>query len=186
MFLNLASVSFCHKMITLNVLKKCFIKSGHQTICGPPNFPIWSARKKNLSNFVKNNNCMQHFFQIVYYKIKCKNLFLSRTVLLCVLWFYFILYVLSIIMLYMHWWRNNKSFKNKNKNKKYILLQISVSWSAELFCQILWYANILFNILSFTSSKTWDMLKQWCYIGKFVTRHHFSFLLSLFSSKVTI
>jgi hypothetical protein len=50
------------------------------------------------------------------YKIKCKNLFLSWTVLLCVLWVYFILYVLSIIMLYMHWWRNNKSFlKTKNK-----------------------------------------------------------------------
>jgi uncharacterized membrane protein len=49
------------------------------------------------------------------YKIKCKNLFLSWTVLLCVLWVYFILYVLSIIMLYMHWWRNNKSFKKQKK-----------------------------------------------------------------------
>jgi hypothetical protein len=61
------------------------------------------------------------------YKIKCKNLFLSWTVLLCVLWVYFILYVLSIIMLYMHWWRNNKSFK-KQKQKVFKYYWVIVSF----------------------------------------------------------
>jgi hypothetical protein len=39
-------------------------------------------------------------------------------VLLAILLIHFILYVLSVMMLYKHWWRNNKSFKKQKKQTK--------------------------------------------------------------------
>ena len=93
------------------------INTSRQTLFEIQNCAVYKVGNNILSNRLSslNRKVQLDLLNLPFetYKIKCKNIFLSWTVLLCVLWVYFILYVLSIIMLYMHWWRNNKSFKKQ-------------------------------------------------------------------------
>ncbi len=94
------------------------INTSRQTLLEIQNCSVYKVGNNILSNRLSCLNKKLHLellnLPFETYKIKCKNLFLLWTdlIVFCRLFYRFVLlsYVLSVIMLYMHWWRNNKSF----------------------------------------------------------------------------